>query len=178
MENTKKVVFAGGCFWCMEPPYHKLNGVINVLPGYTGGHIKNPVYEQVCGGYTGHYEAVEVTYDPEKITFEELLRVFWRQIDPTDEEGQFADRGQQYQAAIFYHDEEERLAAFKSKEELEKSGRFFKPVTTKILPASEFYPAEIYHCRFFEKKPEHFKRYKAGSGRQDFIDRTWGKHDG
>lgn len=178
MENIKKAVFAGGCFWCMEPPFHKLNGVKGVLPGYTGGYVKNPTYEQVCNGNTGHYEAVEVTYDPEKITFKELLQVFWRQIDPTDEGGQFADRGQQYQAVIFYTDEEERLTALKSKEELEKSGKFNETVKTKILPASEFYPAEENHCRFFEKKPDHYKRYKAGSGRQDFIDHLWGKHDG
>lgn len=173
MNEYKKAVFAGGCFWCMEHPFDALDGIIKVLPGYTGGSVENPTYEQVCGGRTGHYEAVEITYDPQKISYDTLLGVFWRQIDPTDENGQFADRGQQYQSAIFYANEEQKQKALVSVKELEASGKFKKNIKTKLLPAVVFYPAEGYHCRYYDKNPEHYGRYKKGSGREDYINQTW-----
>ncbi len=155
----------------MEPPFAKIPGVIESLPGYTGGHVKNPTYEQVCGGGTGHYEAVQITYDPEQVSFEELLDVYWRQTDPTDEGGQFADRGKQYKPAIFYNDDDEKRIAEASLRRVEKL--LGKPVHTAILPAAPFYPAEGYHCRYYEKNPEHYNRYKEGSGRAPFIRRVW-----
>jgi peptide methionine sulfoxide reductase msrA/msrB len=157
----------------MEHPFDDLPGVIRVLPGYTGGHTQNPSYEEVCSGTTGHYEAVEVTYDPQRIAYTKLLDVFWRQIDPTDAFGQFADRGQQYQSAIFYTDEKQKEQAAASIQVLEASGKFGRPVKTKLLPAAVFYPAESYHCRYYEKNPEHYRRYKKGSGREDFINTSW-----
>lgn len=169
---NKTAVFAGGCFWCMEPPYAKMQGVIQVLPGYTGGHTKNPTYEQVCAGGTGHFEAVEITYDPDKVSFGQLLNVFWRQIDPTDAFGQFADRGRQYQTAIFYHDDEEKRIAEDSLKRIQRL--FDKPVRTQILPASEFYPAEGGHCEYYKKNPTHYASYKAGSGREAYIHSVWG----
>ncbi len=168
----KKAVFAGGCFWCMEPPYAKMQGVKQVLPGYTGGQTEAPTYEQVCAGGTGHYEAVEVTYDPEKVSFEQLLEVFWRQIDPTDAFGQFADRGRQYQTAIFYHDDEEKRIAEDSVRRIQRL--FDKPVRTQVLPAAVFYPAEGGHCEYYKKNPSHYTRYKAGSGREAYIHSVWG----
>jgi methionine-S-sulfoxide reductase len=170
----KKAVFAGGCFWCMEPPFKDLEGVIEALPGYTGGVTANPTYEQVCKGNTGHYEAVEVTYDPKTISYERLLEAYWRLIDPTDPNGQFADRGRQYQTAIFYNDEAERQAALKSKQKLEASGKFGQAIETKILRASEFYPAEEYHCRYYQKNPQHYTSYKKASGRETYLHKTWG----
>jgi len=170
---NKTAVFAGGCFWCMEPPYAKIPGVIKVLPGYTGGHTENPTYEQVCAGGTGHYEAVKVTYDPEAVSFEQLLEVFWRQIDPTDAFGQFADRGRQYQTAIFYHNDAEKCAAEDSKRRIQRL--FEKEVRTQILPASVFYPAEGGHCEYYKKNPGHYARYKAGSGREAYINSVWSK---
>lgn len=167
--------FAGGCFWCMVPPFQKLPGVIEVIAGYTGGHKENPTYKEVCSGTTGHYEAVRVKYDPSVISYQELLKTFWHQIDPTDEGGQFYDRGQQYQTAIFYHNEEQRILAEESKKELEKSGKFEKAITTKIIKASAFYPAEEYHQDYHKKNPEHYASYKKGSGREDYIKRTWGE---
>lgn len=174
MKEQKRAIFAGGCFWCMEPPYAKLPGVTAVRPGYTGGKTQNPTYEEVCGGNTGHYEAVEVTYDPEAVSYEALLQVFWRQIDPTDPRGQFADRGEQYRTAIFYLDEEQKKLAEESVRKLEESGKFPQKIMTKVLPASIFYPAENYHCRYYEKNPAHYARYKKGSGRADYIQKTWG----
>lgn len=171
MSENKKAVFAGGCFWCMEPPFAKIPGVIESLPGYTGGKIPNPTYEQVCAGDTGHYEAVQITYDPAKVSFEQLLDVFWRQIDPTDGGGQFADRGRQYRPAIFYNEKEEREAAETSLRRIEKL--LGKPVRTAILPAMTFYPAEGYHCRYYEKNPERYQSYKEASGRAPFIRRIW-----
>lgn len=170
---NKTAVFAGGCFWCMEPPYAKITGVEKVLPGYTGGHTESPTYEQVCAGGTGHFEAVEVTYDPTSVAFEQLLDVFWRQIDPTDAFGQFADRGRQYQTAIFYHDDEEKRIA---EDSLRRVQRLFdKPLRTQILPASVFYPAEGGHCEYYKKNPAHYARYKAGSGREAYIHGMWGR---
>ena len=135
-QEQKKAIFAGGCFWCMEPPFDGVEGVLGVVPGYTGGQIENPTYEQVCGGDTGYYEAVEVTYDPEYLSYKQLLHIFWRMIDPTDFGGQFADRGQQYMSAIFYTDEYQKTMARESKAEVDKL--FKKPIATRILPAKEF----------------------------------------
>ena len=171
MSEKKTAVFAGGCFWCMEPPFAGVPGVLESLPGYTGGHVENPTYEQVCEGGTGHYEAVQVTYDPDKVSFAELLTVYWRQIDPTDGGGQFADRGRQYEPVIFYQDDEEKRIAEASLRRVEKL--LGKPVRTKLLPAAIFYPAEGYHCRYYEKNPEHYKRYKESSGRASFIRSVW-----
>ena len=145
MADEKRAIFAGGCFWCMEPPFENEKGVIDVSAGYTGGTTENPTYKEIGTGTTGHYEAVEVIYDPEKVSYEQLLKVFWRQIDPTDEGGQFGDRGTQYFTAIFYLDEEQRKLAESSKRELDTSGIFDKPVITAILPARPYYRAEKYH---------------------------------
>lgn len=169
----RTATFAGGCFWCMEHPFDKIDGVINVVSGYTGGKTDNPTYEQVCSLDTGHLEAVHVTYDPEKVSYETLLDVFWRQIDPTDAGGQFADRGSQYTTAIIYHDEDQRVLAELSKKNLENSGRFKRPIATKILPASRFFEAEEYHQDYYKKNPGHYQRYKTGSGRQSFLKMAW-----
>jgi methionine-S-sulfoxide reductase len=167
--------FGGGCFWCMEPPFEQLEGVTSVVSGYAGGHRKNPTYEEVSSGTTGHAEVVQVTFDPAKISYEKLLDVFWRNIDPTDPHGQFADKGSQYRTAIFYHDEAQREAAEKSKEALAQSGKFAKPIVTQIAPATDFYPAEDYHQDYYKKNPLRYKSYKIGSGREGFLKRTWGK---
>ena len=169
----EKATFAGGCFWCMEPPYKDLKGVISVTSGYTGGDVKNPTYEQVCSGTTGHTEAVEIVFDPQLFSYKELLDVFWRSHDPTDPGGQFADQGSQYRPAVFYHNEEQRRLAEESKETLELSGRFSQPIATEIVPAVTFYPAEEYHQNYCRKNPAHYKRYRIGSGRQDFLDEIW-----
>jgi peptide methionine sulfoxide reductase msrA/msrB len=174
MPETKLAIFGGGCFWCMEPPFRSISGVINVTSGYIGGTVPNPSYEQVSSGKTGHMEAVAVEYDPAKVSYETLLGVFWRQIDPTDDSGQFADRGSQYRTAIFVQDEDQRRAAELSKTNLEKSGKFNKPIATKILKAGLFYKAEAYHQEYADKNPERYKAYKSGSGRQHYIDETWG----
>ena len=171
--HIKYATFAGGCFWCMAGPFQELNGVLDVKSGYTGGRTENPAYEDVCSGTSGHYEAVQITYDHSKVDYTLLLDTYWRQIDPTDPGGQFYDRGQQYQTVIFYYDEEQKELAFASKKELENSGRFNKPIVTKILPAQKFYPAEEYHQDYHKKNPEHYKSYKIGSGRQAFVCRTW-----
>lgn len=169
----EKATFAGGCFWCMEHPFEKLNGVKSVISGYTGGQRENPTYEEVCSGKTGHLEAVEITFDPTKISFDRLLDVYWMQIDPTDPGGQFADRGSQYNTAIFYHNEDQKKRAEKSKKDLEKTGKFKKPVAVKILKREKFYPAEEYHQDYYRKNSGHYKMYRKLSGREDFLDRTW-----
>ncbi|GAB4338601.1 MAG: peptide-methionine (R)-S-oxide reductase MsrB [Desulfobulbaceae bacterium] len=176
--NTRTAVFAGGCFWCMEPPFENTEGVVDVIAGYTGGKTENPTYEQVSSGTTGHYEAVQVTYDPDRVSYEELLEVFWRQIDPTDDGGQFADRGTQYFTAIFYLDEEQRRLAEESRKRLEESGIFDKPVVTAILPAAPFYRAEEYHQDYARKNVLHYSLYKKGSGRAGFLKKTWKDRDG
>jgi peptide methionine sulfoxide reductase msrA/msrB len=153
----EKATFAGGCFWCMEPPFEKLKGVKGVIPDYTGGHKENPTYEEVSSGRSGHIEAIQVIYDPSQTTYEELLDIFWRQIDPTDSNGQFADRGSQYRTAIFYHTDEQKRLAEKSKEDLQKSGRFSKLIVTEILKASAFYKAEEYHQDYHKKNPGQYK---------------------
>lgn len=172
-ETYQKATFAGGCFWCMTPPFRNLAGVKEVVAGYTGGGTKRPTYEAVSSGTTGHLEAVEVTYDPGEVSYEQLLNAFWKNIDPTDAGGQFADKGSQYLTAIFYHDDEQKRLAEKSKAELDTSGKFNKPVVTAILPATEFYPAEEYHQDYDQKNPVSYKLYKSGSGRERFIEKTW-----
>ncbi len=171
----RKATFAGGCFWCSEADFEKLPGVVEVISGYTGGRVPNPTYEEVSAGRTGHVEAVQVLYDPQKVTYRDLLEVFWRHIDPTDAGGQFADRGSQYRTAVFYHDEEQRRLAEESKKALAASGRFRRPIVTEILPAKEFYPAEDYHQDYFRKNPLHYGMYREGSGRNAFIRKLWGE---
>jgi len=172
--KTKEAIFAGGCFWCMEPPYSFIDGVIDVSAGYTGGHVENPTYNSVSTGRTGHYEAIRIKYDSDKVDYEKLLDIFWINIDPTDAGGQFADRGTQYLTAIFYTDENQKAVAERSKAALDKSGKFKAPIATAILPAEKFYVAEDYHQDYYKKNPEHYKRYKIGSGRAGFIERNWG----
>ncbi len=167
--------FAGGCFWCMETPFEKLDGVTAVISGYCGGDEQNPTYEQVGSGTTGHAESVQIHFDATKISYQQLLDVFWRQIDPTDAGGQFVDRGSQYRSAIFVHDAEQRRLAQASKEALARSGRFSKPLVTEIVDYVRFWPAEEYHQDFFRKNPVRYHSYRAGSGRDAFIEKTWGK---
>ncbi len=169
--------FAGGCFWCMEPAFQEADGVLDTVTGYAGGTKENPTYEEVRTGTTGHREAVQVTYDPAKISYEQLLDIFWRRIDPTDAGGQFADRGTQYQTAIFYHDNEQKQLAEQSKKELGESDKFDKPIVTDILPFTNFYEAEAYHQDYYQKQADRYKQYKKASGRQEFIDSMWGKED-
>ena len=173
-DSLATATFAGGCFWCMEPPFEKLPGVVSVTSGYTGGQEKNPSYREVSSGKTGHVESVQVKYDPTVISYEYLLEVFWRQIDPTDDGGQFADRGKQYRTAIFVQNEQQRELAEASKKELEKSGIFKKPIVTEIRQATAFYPAESYHQDYYKKNPENYKRYRIGSGREAFLQSVWG----
>jgi peptide methionine sulfoxide reductase msrA/msrB len=167
-----KATFAGGCFWCMESPFEKLEGVIDVVSGYSGGKGEDPTYEDYAA--KGHVEVIQVTYDPARIAYADLLQVFWRQIDPTDGDGQFADRGPYYRPAIFYHDEEQKRLAELSKKELEASGRFDRPVRTEIAPASAFYAAEDYHQDYYKKCPARYGAYRAGSGREAFLEAAWG----
>jgi len=175
-EKTRsEAIFAGGCFWCMEPPYSFLEGVIDVTAGYTGGHVDNPTYNQVSAGTTGHYEAVRIVYDASKVSYEKLLDIFWQNIDPTDPGGQFADRGTQYLTAVFYVDEDQRKTAEMSKKKLNESGKFENPVVTAILPAERFYVAEDYHQDYYKKNPDNYKSYKVGSGRAGFLERNWSK---
>lgn len=173
-KRLETATFAGGCFWCMEPPFEKLEGVRDVVSGYTGGHKDNPGYEEVSSGKTGHVEAVQITFDPSKVSYEKLLDVFWRQIDPTDAGGQFVDRGSQYRSVIFYHTQEQKILAEKSREVLERSGRFNKQVVTEILPAGKFYPAEAYHQDYYKKNPIRYKFYRFNSGRDHFLKKVWG----
>ncbi|MFT4414091.1 peptide-methionine (S)-S-oxide reductase MsrA [Fredinandcohnia humi] len=172
-DKYQKATFAGGCFWCMVKPFDEQPGIIEVVSGYTGGTTVNPTYEEVCADTTGHYEAVQITYDPDVFPYEKLLELFWQQIDPTDEGGQFYDRGHSYKTAIFYHSEEQRKHAEESKQYITNSGIFSKPIVTKILPAKEFYPAEDYHQDYYKKKPEHYNRYRKSSGRDAFIRKHW-----
>jgi len=173
--NLQKATFAGGCFWCVESDFEKLPGVVKVISGYTGGNKENPSYEEVSSGTTGHVEAVQVYYDPSKLTYAELLDYFWRHIDPTDAGGQFVDRGSQYRSVIFYHDEEQRRLAEKSKEDLGKSGKFNKPIVTEIIKFTKFYEAEEYHQDYYRKNPLRYKFYRYNSGRDQFLGKVWGK---
>lgn len=169
--KRERAIFAGGCFWCMEAAFEHVEGVLLVRSGYTGGASTDPTYETYADG--GHVEAVEVVYDPSKVSYEKLLSVFWRQIDPTDPNGQFADRGRQYSAAVFYISEEQRRLAENSKKDLEASGRFDKPIVTPILPAGPFYLAEAYHQDFYKKHPSRYRFYRSRSGRDAFLNKTW-----
>ena len=173
--KLEKATFAGGCFWCMQPPFDKLDGVISTTVGYCGGKEENPTYKQVSAGATGHAEAVEIVYDPSRVSYAELLNVFWRNIDPTQENGQFADTGAQYRTAIFYHNKEQKRLAEASKKELKNTGRFSKKIVTEIVPATPFYRAEEYHQDYYKKNPVRYKLYRYGSGRDDYLVRKWGK---
>jgi peptide-methionine (S)-S-oxide reductase len=176
--KLEKATFAGGCFWCMEPPFEKLPGVVSVTSGYTGGHVKNPTYEEVSAGGTGHAEAVQVLYDPSKISYAKLLEVFWHNVDPTVKDRQFCDIGHQYRTAIFYHTEEQRRLALRSKEELEKNKPFKGPIVTEIVPASTFYPAEEYHQHYYRKNPIRYSYYRAACGRDSRLRELWGSAAG
>jgi peptide-methionine (S)-S-oxide reductase len=170
---TAKATFAGGCFWCMEPPFDALDGVVSTTSGYTGGTKKDPTYEEVSDGGTGHTEAVEIVYDPAKVSYEKLLEVFWRNVDPTTPNRQFCDVGSQYRAAIFYHDAEQKRLAEASKESVAK--RLDEPVVTEIVAASAFYPAEAYHQDYYEKNPIRYKFYRYNCGRDQRLEELWGK---
>lgn len=174
--KLEKATFAGGCFWCLQPVYDKIPGVRSTTVGYTGGTKPAPTYEEVSAGRTGHFEAIEVLYDPARISYPELLEAFWKTIDPTQDFGQFADLGPQYRTAVFTHNEEQKREALSSKERLEKSGKFDAPLVTLILPASTFYPAEEYHQKYYLKNAGHYSRYKKGSGREGFLEKMWGAH--
>jgi peptide methionine sulfoxide reductase msrA/msrB len=173
IDELKTATFAGGCFWCVEADFEKVDGVKEVVSGYTGGEEKNPTYEEVSSGRTGHVEAIQVLYEPEKVSYQELLDVFWRSIDPTDEGGQFVDRGPQYKSAIFYHDEQQRLDAEASKRRLERSAVFEKPIVTQILELDEFYKAEDYHQDYYKTHAYQYKRYRMNSGRDQFLKHVW-----
>lgn len=173
VSQIEYATFAGGCFWCMIEPFDERPGIVSVTSGYTGGTVANPTYEQVCSDTTGHVEAVQIEFDPEVMPYEKLVETFWQQIDPTDAGGQFNDRGESYQTAIFYHNEQQKNIAEASKEKLEKSGKFTKSIVTPILPAKTFYKAEENHQDYYKKQPFHYKLYKKGSGREDFIIKNW-----
>jgi peptide methionine sulfoxide reductase msrA/msrB len=172
---TRIATFAGGCFWCTEADLEKVPGVVKVISGYTGGRKENPSYKEVSSGTTGHAEAIQVYYDPSKITYQGLLDVFWKHIDPTDPGGQFVDRGAQYRSVIFYHNDEQKRLAEESKEGLEKSGRFNKPIVTEIVPLTTFYEAEEYHQDYYKKHSLRYKYYRYASGRDQFLQTVWGK---
>ena len=171
--KREKATFAGGCFWCMEHPFEELDGVYEVLSGYTGGHVDNPSYGDVTSGTTGHLEAIQISYDPDIIGYSDLLDVFWRQINPTDPDGQFVDRGTQYTTAVFYHNDNQKREAELSKEQLNKSGTFNRPIVTAVRKASTFYPAEDYHQDYYKKSPARYQSYRQGSGRNQYLARVW-----
>ena len=173
--ETALATFAGGCFWCMEPPFDNLEGVLSTTSGYAGGHLKNPTYQEVSAGGTGHAEVVQVVYDPTKVSFDELLDVFWRNIDPTAKDRQFCDRGSQYRSAIFYHDEEQRRAAEASRARLGRDKPFAGAIVTEIEPLQAFYPAEDYHQDYYRKNPLKYKYYRYGCGRDKRLEELWGK---
>jgi peptide methionine sulfoxide reductase msrA/msrB len=174
----EKATFAGGCFWCMEPPYEKRDGIKEVISGYIGGHKESPTYEEVSADKTGHAEAVQITFDPSVIAYEKLLETFWMQIDPTDPGGQFVDRGSSYRTAIFYHSDEQRRLAEKSRDALRESGKYQKPIVTEIVPAGPFYTAEDYHQDYYQKNPTRYKIYRYASGRDQYLDSKWDdKHE-
>lgn len=172
--KLETATFAGGCFWCMEAPFDKLPGVVSVMPGYTGGKVKNPTYKQVSAGGTGHTEAVQIVYDPSRIGYARLLDVFWHNIDPTARDRQFCDSGSQYRSEIFYHTEEQRQEALRSKEALEKSKPFKGPIVTEVTKGSEFYPAEEYHQHYYKKNPIRYQYYRSGCGRDRRLKELWG----
>jgi methionine-S-sulfoxide reductase len=172
---TKTAIFAGGCFWCMQPPFDRAKGVVKTVVGYTGGSEADANYGKVSGHKTKHREAIEVTYDPAQISYNQLLDIFWRQINPTQADGQFSDIGLSYQAAIFYGNEEEKRLAETSKQELAKSGKFQQLIVTEIVPALKFYPAEDYHQKYYLKNQAEYKAYHIGSGRAGYLEKIWGK---
>lgn len=172
-KQYEKATFAGGCFWCMVKPFNELPGIHGIISGYSGGYIENPTYEQVKTGETGHYEVVQITYDPNVFPYEKLLELYWVQTDPTDDGGQFFDRGPQYRPVIFHHNEHQRLLAEQSKLNLENSGKFNKPIVTKILPAAPFYAAENAHQDFYKKNPKNYQQERIESGREAFIQENW-----
>jgi peptide-methionine (S)-S-oxide reductase len=172
---TKTAVFAGGCFWCIQPGFDKAPGVTKTIVGYAGGIEPNPTYDLVTSERTKYRESIEITYDPARISFDKLLDIYWKQINPTQSDGQFTDIGPSYRAAIFYADNEEKKIAEASKEKLAKSGKFDKPIVTEILPAMKFYPAEAYHQKYYQQNPEHFEAFEKGSGRVSFEKKTWGE---
>lgn len=173
--ETRTAVFAGGCFWCMQQPFDQVKGVVKTVVGYSGGDEQNPTYSQVSGHRTGHREAIEITYDPAQVSYEQLLDVFWRNINPTQANGQFADIGLSYHAAIFYSNDEEKKIAEESKQKLGASGKFQKPIVTEILPAKKFWAAEDYHQKYYLKNPAEYEAYHVGSGRVSFLEKVWGK---
>lgn len=173
--SSQEATFAGGCFWCLEPAFAQVKGIIDLKVGYTGGSVANPTGMQVHYEDTGHYEALHVVFDPKQVTYQELLDTFWRQIDPTDPGGQFYDRGQSYQTAIFFHTDEQKRLAEESKKKMDASGIFPKPIVTKILPAKPFYEAEDYHQQYYKKNPMRYQLYSFGSGRKGYLKKTWGK---
>jgi len=174
--HMETATFSGGCFWCMQHPFDKLNGVISTTVGYTGGHKEHPTYNEVSAGGTGHAESVQIRFDPSQIPYQQLLEVFWRQINPTDAGGQFVDRGNQYRTAIFYHNEKQRRIAEQSKTALAATNRFGKPIVTEIVPASTFWPAEEYHQHYADKNPIRYHFYRYHSGRDQYLDRIWGEN--
>ena len=176
--KVKTAIFAGGCFWCMEPPYDKLDGVLSTESGYTGGHINNPTYKQVSKDNTGHYEAVKIIYDPTQVNYETLLAVFWHNVDPLNERGQFCDNGDSYRTAIFYLDEEQQKLAIQSKNKLDQSEYFNEPVVTKLLPAKTFFPAEDYHQDYYQKNPIRYNYYRFACGRDKRLKELWGESAG
>ncbi|MGP4071886.1 peptide-methionine (S)-S-oxide reductase MsrA [Piscibacillus sp. B03] len=177
MTQLEKATFAGGCFWCMVEPFDRRPGIEKIISGYTGGHTENPTYEEVCSETTGHIEAVQITFNPDVFPYEQLLEVYWQQIDPTDDKGQFNDRGESYKPVIFYHNDYQKQLAEQSKKTLEESGMFSNPIVVEIREASTFYPAEEYHQDYYKKNALHYNLYKKGSGRKAFIDDNWKKND-
>lgn len=173
--QTAIATFAGGCFWCMEPPFDKIDGVLATTSGYIGGHKENPTYKEVSAGQTGHAEAIQVRYDPDRVPYEALLAIFWVNIDPTVKDRQFCDWGSQYRTGIFYHDEAQHQAALQFLATLNKTKPFSEPIVTEIVSAGTFYPAEEYHQDFYKKNPEHYKRYRTGCGRDQRLKELWGE---
>ena len=172
---TRTAVFAGGCFWCIQPSFDKAPGVLKTLVGYSGGTEPNPTYELVTSEKTKYRESIEISYDPAKISYDQLLDIYWKQINPTQSDGQFTDIGPSYRAAIFYGSDEEKKIAEASKEKLAHSGKFDKPIVTEIIPAMKFYPAEDYHQKYYQQNPTHFEAFENGSGRTSYQKKTWGK---
>lgn len=172
--HMEKATFGGGCFWCMQPFFDHTKGVVKTTVGYTGGHVVNPNYEDVSSGTTGHAESIQIEFDPKVVSYEQLLELYWHNIDPTQVNGQFADEGSQYRTVIFYHSEEQKRIAEKSKRDLGASGRFDKPIVTEILPATTFYPAEEYHQKYYLKSTLRYNMYHDNSGRHEYLEKTWG----
>ena len=174
-DHYEKATFAGGCFWCVESDFDKVPGVIETVSGYMGGRKTNPTYEEVSAGGTGHTESVQITYDPQRVSYEQLLQVFWRSIDPTTPNAQFCDQGNQYRTAIFFHDDRQRQLTEQSRQALEKTKPFKEPIVTEITPASTFYPAEAYHQDFHSKNPVRYNFYRFNCGRDQRLEQLWGK---